>query len=81
MNPIINAPKSKPVLPSSAQTRNGPGLENLHLYSLTLAGDQKVYFHSPPSTGTSCIKKVKSTGFTVEIQITTDEKKFANADI
>ena len=37
INPIINAPKSKPVLPSAAQTRNSTGhgnrSENLNIYS------------------------------------------------
>ena len=42
LNPIINAPKSNPVLPYVAKTRNSTGLK-----ILTLAGDQKVF--SQPS--------------------------------
>ena len=41
-NPIINAPKSKPVFPSTADTRNSTGLKICTSMLLALAGDQKV---------------------------------------
>ena len=47
MNPIINAPHSKPFLPSAAQTRNSTGLKIYTCIVLTLVGDQKVF--SQPS--------------------------------
>ena len=45
--PIINAPKRKPVLPSTAQTRNSTGLKICTHIVFTLTGDQKVF--SQPS--------------------------------
>ena len=42
-----DAPKSKPDLPSAAQTRNSTGLKIYTCIVLTLAGDQKVF--SQPS--------------------------------
>ena len=38
-----NAPTSKPVLPSTAQTRYSTGLKIYTCIALTLAGDQKVF--------------------------------------
>ena len=46
-HPIINAPKSKPVLPSTAQTRSNTGLKICTCIVITLVGDQKVF--SQPS--------------------------------
>ena len=43
INPIINAPNSKTVLPSAAQTRNSTGLKIYTCILLTQAGDQKVF--------------------------------------
>ena len=41
--PIINAPKWKPVLPSTAQTRNSTLLKICRCIVLTLTGEQKVF--------------------------------------
>ena len=47
INPIINVPNSKPVLPSADQTRNSTGLKMYTCIVLTLVGNQKVF--SQPS--------------------------------
>ena len=46
-SPIVNVLKSKPVLPSAAQTKNSKGLKICTHIVLTLMGDQKVF--SQPS--------------------------------
>ena len=67
-NPIVNASKSKPVLPSAAQTKNSKGMKFCTRIVLALVGARK-FFHSPPSSVTSSIKEMQLTGFTVVIWI------------